>query len=209
MNSNFNENDIKFQHEFNNLFKEAYNKKPKKTLRLMEMCLYELGYDKDEDLLNNKSKLMMFLLNKRNRIIIYIIFGIILGILSIEGCMIYFAGSAFFLAGHCITLFTKDKHMANLIFLFSHGLTGLLLMVGSYVGFIFEYLFSSQLYGTLFVGGVALIIAGFIRTLLIGLSKNDVSFKDNVFIFYILGFICFAIIKILVFIETGGVINAI
>ena len=49
----FKDDENKFQEEFTLKFKEAYNINPKKTLKFMELCSQELGYnDLDNSLIN-------------------------------------------------------------------------------------------------------------------------------------------------------------
>ena len=202
--------ELTFKHEFNNTFKDAYNKNPKKTLRLMEMCISELGYELDEDLLSGKvGKIHKFLSKEKNRLTLYAVVGAVLGICSFESFMMFLFGGAFFLAGHFVTLFVPKTETANVIFLFSHGLTGLVVMYFSFIGVIFQYVLASKFYTILFAISIMLSLSGFIRTFLIRLSTIKLPYKDTVFIYYLAGIFVLAIIRILVFIETGGVINAI
>ena len=65
--------------------------------------------------------------DKKDVIAIYVLCIIILlaGLLKING--LYYFGFIFFIAGYCVAAFPKDK--GTLVFLFSHGITGLCLMV--------------------------------------------------------------------------------
>lgn len=202
--------EITFKHDFNNAFKEAYYKNPKKTLRIMEMCISELGYEVDENIFTGRfAKLQKFFSKENNRLKIYTLIGILLCLCALDGFFICIMCSAFFLPGHCIALFGKKSDASDIIALFSHGLLGLILMYVSFVMNIMPNIFASKLYYFLFVLAVGCGVCGFIRTLLIRLSSIRVPFRDTVFIFYLVGFLCLAIIRILVFIETGGVLYGI
>lgn len=202
--------EITFKHDFNNAFKEAYYKNPKKTLRIMEMCISELGYEVDENLFTGRfAKIQNFLSKEKNRLIIYAVIGFILSFFALEGFLICLACCAFFLPGHCIALFGKKSDASDIIALFSHGLLGLILMYFAFLMNVMPNIFASKLYYFLFVLAVCFGVCGFVRTLLIRLSSIRVPFRDTVFIFYLVGFLCLAIIRILVFIETGGVLYGI
>ena len=202
--------DIIFQHEFNNKFNDAYRNNPKKTLKLMEECIRELNIEENNtysnNTINNSNNINSYLSVTKNRIIIYVIVGIITLICSMEGFMLGLFSCAFFISGHCIALSEKGKNSSDLIFLFSHGLSGLILLYVAFIGPIFQNIFSTQLYSILFIISIICGICGFIRTFLIRLSTTMVPYKDTVFIFYLIGFICLAIIRVLVFIETGGIL---
>lgn len=192
--------DIKFQKNFTEALKEAYNQNPKKTLKYMEICTQELGYDVDEDsLLASKLKFLEVFRNERNRMFLYCGLIALFGICSFEYFFLYYFGMAFFCAGTILNLFEKSDPKGTIIFLFSHGLVGGIIMFVSQSISVFNYLPDSQVYLVMFIAALICMITGFMRNILVALSSNKISNVSNVFLFYVAAFFILALLNIFVF----------
>lgn len=192
--------DIKFQKVFTEKLKEAYNKNPKKTLKYMEMCTQELGYDVDEDsLLASKLKFLKVFRNERNRMFLYCGLIGLFGIGALEYFVLYYFGMAFFCAGTIINLFENGEPKGTLIFLFSHGLVGGIIMFASQSASVFNFLPDSQVYLVMYVAALVCMLTGFMRNILIALSSSKLPNKSNVFLFYVAGFFLLATLNLFVF----------
>lgn len=192
--------DIKFQNRFTEKFKEAYSQNPKKTLKYMEICTQELGYDVNEDsLLASKIKFLKVFRNERNRMFLYCGLIALFGIFSLKNFVLYYFGMAFFCAGTISNLFEKSDPRGTIIFLFSHGLVGGILMFAAYTIPVFNYLPDSQVYLVMYIAALVCVITGFMRNVLVSLSSNIISNKSNVFLFYVAAFFILALLNIFVF----------
>ncbi len=192
--------DIKFQKNFTEKLKDAYNKNPKKTLKYMEICTQELGYDVDEDsLLASKLKFLKVFRNERNRMFLYCGLLALFGIFSLETFFLYYFGMAFFCAGTILNLFETKDPKGSIIFLFSHGLVGGVIMFISHSIHVINYLQDSQVYLVMYVGALICAITGFMRNILVALSSNKIPNKSNVFLFYVAAFFILALLNIFVF----------
>lgn len=105
----------------------------------------------------------------------------LLGLFNIKSIMLYLFGFVFFVAGMCISL-QADK--GSVLFVFSHGGTGLGIMIGSLVsGIIDNPLFTdggTNLYVYLVICGL-LLLGGFLFVAISSLL-NDVNMKKRLFI---------------------------
>ena len=105
---------------------EIYEKDPERATLEAYNSLVRLG------VVDGKKKK----LTKSDKFIAYFMlvsFAILcLGFFNISTIGIYFFGFVFFIAGLCVCLFTGEKF--GIIFLFSHGCTGLAVMIGSLLG---------------------------------------------------------------------------
>lgn len=197
----FKDDENKFQEEFTLKFKEAYNINPKKTLKFMELCSQELGYnDLDNSLIN---KMFKFFRVEKNRVYIYCILLLIFGIFSFDGAPFYYFGLVFFLLGILINIFEKKGPSNTIIALFSHGLTGIVLMYFGFSKILFDNLLSSKLYLYMYIASIVCGICGFLRTILYSLSINNVSNKSDVFIFFCLGFLILVVLSIFFFLGVS------
>lgn len=192
--------DIKFQKRFTEKLKEAYNLNPKKTLKYMEICTQELGYEVDEDgLLASKLKFLKIFRNERNRMFLYCGLIGLFGIFSFETFFLYYFGMAFFCAGTIINLFETGDPKGTLIFLFSHGLVGGVIMFFAHSTHVINYLPDSDVYLIMYVAALICMITGFMRNILVALSLNKMTNKSNVFLFYVAAFFILALLNIFVF----------
>ena len=192
--------DINFQKNFTEALKEAYNQNPKKTLKYMEMCTQELGYDVDENsLLASKIKFLKVFRNERNRMFLYCGLIVLFGLFSLENFFLYYFGMAFFCAGTILNLFEKSDPNGTIIFLFSHGLVGGIIMFVAHTIPVFNYLPDSQVYLVMYIAALICAITGFLRNIIVALSSNKISNVSNVFLFYVAAFFILALLNIFVF----------
>lgn len=191
--------DIKFEKKFNEKFKEAYRVNPKKTLKYMELCTQELGYDVSEDsLLYSKLKILKFFRSEKNRMYLYCGLLLFFGLFSLESFMIYYFGMAFFCAGTIVNLFNNDDDKGAIIALFSHGLTGLVFMYVSFSITIYNYLPDSKIYSLMYISSIICGIVGFFRVLLIGLSTSKVFNKSNTFLYFVAAFFILSLLNLFI-----------
>ncbi|MBQ8534922.1 MAG: hypothetical protein IJ463_04475 [Bacilli bacterium] len=192
--------DIKFEKKFNEKFNDAYRVNPKKTLKYMELCTQELGYDVSEDsLLYSKLKILKFFRSEKNRMFLYCGLLLLFGICSLEGFVLYYFGMAFFCGGTILNLYEKSAGKDSIIFLFSHGLVGLIIMYCSFLITIFNYLPDSKLYSLMYLSAIICGIVGFFRVFLITLSTSKVSNKSNTFIYFVTAFFILALLNLFIF----------
>lgn len=128
-----------------------------------------------------------------------IVIGIILiGFFNIGEIALYFGGVAFFLAGIGIGMFID---VFGLIFLFSHGMTGLCLMMGALLSKILEnpVLSDGPLHSSIIICGVIVIALFVIATILVIMHNLSITmkkkkyFKDLILFLYFLGFLITAL----------------
>lgn len=191
--------DIKFEKKFNEKFKEAYRVNPKKTLKYMELCTQELGYDVSEDsLLYSKLKILKFFRSEKNRMYLYCGLLASFGLCSMGGIVYYYFGMAFFCAGTIVNLFNNDDDKGAIIALFSHGLTGLVFMYVSFSITIYNYLLDSKIYSLMYISSIICGIVGFFRVLLIGLSTSKVFNKSNTFLYFVAAFFILSLLNLFI-----------
>lgn len=191
--------DIKFQNRFTEKFKEAYRVNPKKTLKYMELCTQELGYDVSEDsLLYSKLKILKFFRSEKNRMYLYCGLLALFGLCSMGGIVYYYFGMAFFCAGTIVNLFNNDDDKGAIIALFSHGLTGLVFMYVSFSITIYNYLLDSKIYSLMYISSIICGIVGFFRVLLIGLSTSKVFNKSNTFLYFVAAFFILSLLNLFI-----------
>lgn len=191
--------DIKFEKKFNEKFKEAYRVNPKKTLKYMELCTQELGYDVSEDsLLYSKLKILKFFRSEKNRMYLYCGLLALFGLCSMGGIVYYYFGMAFFCAGTIVNLFNNDDDKGAIIALFSHGLTGLVFMYVSFSITIYNYLLDSKIYSLMYISSIICGIVGFFRVLLIGLSTSKVFNKSNTFLYFVAAFFILSLLNLFI-----------
>ena len=104
---------------------ECYNKDEVKTLAGMKDALNRINND-----INFAGELKAKLLNNLDKVFVGILCLLIIltGLLNVQGYMMYFFGLLFFFAGIFIGLFVK---VFGIVFLFTHGLTGFVVMINS------------------------------------------------------------------------------
>ena len=128
-----------------------------------------------------------------------IVIGIILiGFFNIGEIALYFGGVAFFLAGIGIGMFVDAF---GLIFLFSHGMTGLCLMMGVLLSKILEnpVLSDGPLHSSIIICGVIVIALFVIATILVIMHNLSITmkkkkyFKVLILFLYFLGFLITAL----------------
>lgn len=191
--------DIKFEKKFNEKFKEAYRVNSKKTLKYMELCTQELGYDVSEDsLLYSKLKILKFFRSEKNRMYLYCGLLALFGLCSMGGIVYYYFGMAFFCAGTIVNLFNNDDDKGAIIALFSHGLTGLVFMYVSFSITIYNYLLDSKIYSLMYISSIICGIVGFFRVLLIGLSTSKVFNKSNTFLYFVAAFFILSLLNLFI-----------
>ena len=133
-------NDEKFNKNIEEL-KKLYKERPEETIQEIEDTIaimkgpekYQALMQKRhaEEQIQGSSKILSDIDPK---ILIQALFGIavfLVGLININVFPVYAAGCIFFLAGLMVGLHVKGF---GIIFLFSHGMTGLFLMIGSLLG---------------------------------------------------------------------------
>lgn len=194
------DDDIKFEKKFNEKFKDAYRVNPRKTLKYMELCTQELGYDVSEDsLLYSKLKILKFFRSEKNRMFLYCGLLLLFGLCSLKGFMFYYFGMAFFCAGIIMNLFEKGEDKGIIIFLFTHGLVGLIIMYGGFSITIYNYLLDSKFYFLMYISSIICGIIGFFRVFLIALSTSKVFNKSNTFLYFVAAFFILALLNLFIF----------
>ena len=156
---------------------DAYQNDKNKSYHIIKKYVDILNIDNKKEVKENDIDNVRFKLDPKFNILYIVIICfiiILLGLFSLESFPGYFFGSVFFFAGLFIGLFVP---IFGLIFLFSHGLTGFCIMMGS-IG----ERFTGPLYsdasgsGYFMLLGLAAILAicGFIFTILhnIGILKK-------------------------------------
>lgn len=138
---------------------------------------------------------------------IFAILIALLGLLNIESIPMYIFGLVFFLAGHLVGM--REKGL-GLVFLFSHGVTGLCIMVASQIG----ELFSSPLIDDLpkdayfyMIIALVLFVMALLMVILYNLSDNLKSIKGSILIPILLYAIAFLMVVFFPRIYGVGVLN--
>lgn len=180
--------------EFDNLIndlRELYKEKPKKTIEEINSAIVSI---KSSDIINKTLKILVVS-------IIYIICIALLGLTNIgisqDLVFEYYIGAIFFLVGLAIGL---KLQLFGIIFLFSHGCTGLGLMV---IPKIIEILKNPIMTDNptnimiFLTFGVLLVIVGIILTIMYNLNKK---FKYSLFIILGVFLLGIAIIQLLPYI---------
>lgn len=180
--------------------KKIYNKFPNETLKEMDNSIYNLsklhGSESKKSIIEEIGKDKMLF-------IIVICILVALGFLNFsQHAAMYFFGIVFFLAGYFVGLNVKRF---GLIFLFSHGLTGFGLMVGSTLSELFKSsLFTdnpTSLYVYLIISAIFLLIAIF-KVIIYNLSDTLKLNKFSKVVPLILFTISVLMIKILPYIDV-------
>lgn len=146
--------------------RELYQENPKKVENETKKLVSSLKITNTKLLENvDLSKLI---------IAICCIFMALIGLINIgnENASLYYFGFIFFIAGLLIGIYIKGF---GLIFLFSHGCTGLSIMIGSTLGnYLKEPILSDMSKGVYIYLGIliAIIICGLIITILTNLSEK-------------------------------------
>lgn len=185
-----------FYTEFISKFKDSYTRNPKRTLKLMKLCMAELGID-DESNVYSKYGAILFEPAKQ-LLIMFIIIGFC-GLSTLSGFFMYLFGLAFFAGGFFVGT-TEKGGKATLIFLFSHGLTGLIFMMAILIISSYKVLLASKFFFVLFGIGIGLCLVGFIRVILYslgGVFDIDKYAKSKCLIFFTLGILINSIITLL------------
>lgn len=194
--------DIKFQYEFTEKFKEAYSINPKKTLRYMEQCVRELGFTVDE---NNSNKIAKLLFNEKTRVVLYFVIMFLCGLTFSSGIGLFIFGMIFFAAGVLLNLYDKNNNMGDIIFLFSHGLSGTVIMYFGASVENFDIIMSNETYMITYLLSLLLGAFGFFRIILYKLSSTKIPDKSNVFLYFVLSFIILAVLNIMI--NLGVILN--
>ncbi len=178
-------------------FKNAYSINPKKTLRIMKLCMAELGCDVDNEFLNKHGKVLF---NENKQLTILFIILAILGIFSLQGMGIYYFGFLFFLCGF-LAATANDGFKGNLIFLFSHGGTGLVAMFGSILFFSYKSYLSNKLLFILLGVAIGFCFAGLLKCIIYSLSNSygKVFYaKSRSLLLFFIGFVILFVSKFLI-----------
>ena len=123
----------------------------------------ELGIDVDDPLL---MKLKPILFNETYQLFAIFILIFILGITAFKYFSLFLFGFIFFVAGFCCGS-SKSGGTSNLIFLFSHGLTGLILMVAGMINETFKLYLDNSSYFAILIAAAIFFIFGFFNIIFI------------------------------------------
>ena len=181
---------------FTDKFKEAYSINPKKTLRKMKLCMLELGYEVDDPLL---MKFKPILFNETYQLFAIFILIFILGIAAFKYFSLFLFGFIFFVAGFCCGA-SKSGGTSNLIFLFTHGLTGLILMVSSMINETFKLYLDNSSYFAILIAAAIFFIFGFFNIVLANINSEfeHSGKKTKCSLYFLIGFIIVFITTILI-----------
>ena len=157
--------------------KKRYKEAPKKTSKKLEKLLKELSINK-KTIFSDLDFEMLYT-------VVIVIFIVLIGLINLSAYPIYIGGIVFFLAGIFVALYVSKF---GLVFLFSHGLTGLFVMVASQIGSFDENSFANflpllsdnpSIAIYLYIGlGIIIFCAAFILTILHNLSDNFKNIKN-------------------------------
>lgn len=194
--------EIKFQNTFRRKFKEAYSINPKKTLHFMKLCLEELGYEETCEYKSLKYKILRFFRNDKKIATICVILFLLIGLCAFEGYVFYYSGSFFFIFYMIFNIFNDDgDNVSKMIFLFTHGLTGLVFMYIGFSVYIYEYLESSKYILCFYTISILLGIFGFIKFILYTLSTNKIFYKSVTLLIFVLGFLILAALNCYIYLR--------
>ena len=113
-----------------------------------------------------------------------------IGLFNIKGCGAYYGGLIFFMAGVFIGLYVP---YFGIVFLFSHGLVGLCMMIFGLCGNIFNILLTGDVNVSAYVIiaiAILVFITAFISVVLYNISNTFSSkmyAKNIIFLIYIIG----------------------
>lgn len=181
---------------FTDKFKEAYSINPKKTLWKMKLCMLELGLDVDDPLL---MKLKPILFNETYQLFAIFILIFILGIAAFKYFSLFLFGFIFFVAGFCCGTSNRGG-TSNLIFLFSHGLTGLILMVAGMINETFKLYLDNSSYFAILIAAAIFFIFGFFNIVLANINSEfeQNGKKTKCSLYFLIGFIIVFVSTILI-----------
>ena len=154
--------------------REEFQENPKRALREAHLSLGRLSTSKKQILDAEGKKILL--------IVVYFIIIALIGLINYTSILLYIGGLVFFASGLLIGL---NINRFGIIFLFSHGMSGLGLMLACELSGLLTSPFISDapLYIYILLGMVlALVILGLITTILYNLSDK---FKNNEFSLYI------------------------
>lgn len=175
-----------------NQIEKIYEKNPRFVIEELNNLIHKA----EDDIYKNKSLIDRLFADKDKELVLSIFLMIIIAFLglftlnNIESLPIYFFGLAFFLAG--INIGFSEKGF-GLIFLFSHGGTGIAIMMGS--------LLYKALESSLFTDGgrnliiyliisIVIVVIGFLMTVVYNLSdyvRNKKYMKSYILLIFIIG----------------------
>ncbi len=175
-----------------NQIEKIYKKNPRFVIEELNNLIHKA----EDDIYKNKSLIDRLFADKDKELVLSIFLMIIIAFLglltlnNIESLPIYFFGLAFFLAG--INIGFSEKGF-GLIFLFSHGGTGIAIMMGS--------LLYKALGSSLFTDGgrnliiyliisIVIVVIGFLMTVVYNLSdyvRNKKYMKSYILLIFIIG----------------------
>lgn len=122
---------MKIQNEFDmyiDKLKEIYNEDPTKATKEAHDSLLRMGYFKKDVKNSNGKKVLRYEDIDKLLIAISLIITALIGIFNSSIYSVYFFGLIFFIAGILISIYVRGF---GLIFLFSHGMSGYAIMMGS------------------------------------------------------------------------------
>ncbi len=151
-------------YEYIEKLKEVYAENPKRATKEAKASLKRLSSEK-KALLDEKAKPIFF-------IAMYFVFIVLMGLINLSQYPSYIFGMVFFIAGALVGAYVKGF---GLFFLFSHGMTGLGLMIAGQIGELFSSSFLSDAPKEIYYWLVAiflLILFAMIITILFNLSDS-------------------------------------
>jgi len=150
--------------------RQEFQENPKRALREAHLSLGRLSTSKKQILDAEGKKILL--------IVLYFIIIALIGLINYTSILLYIGGLVFFASGLLIGL---NINRFGIVFLFSHGMSGLGLMLASELSGLLTSPFISDapLYIYILLGMVlVLVILGLITTILYNLSDK---FKNNEF----------------------------
>lgn len=181
--------------------RELYKKKPTETINGINEVIFNVKFN---DLNNFKDKKETEETKNSKKVLISGIFAVCIFLMSVfnikygsEQFMLYFFGAAFFLAGLFVGL---NVPVFGIIFLFSHGGTGLGIMCASKIKSVLDSPLMTDNPTNLkylLILGAGLIIAGIISTIFYNVSNKIKDQKYSLIIILSMFAVGIAIIQIL------------
>jgi hypothetical protein len=178
--------------------RQAYQENPNRALKEVHRSVKRLSRTKEPIITDENRNIIL--------IVIYFIVIALIGLINYTSMPLYLFGIIFYATGLLIGLFTEKS---GLVFLFSHGMTGLGLMIGSELGGLLTspFITDAPIYiYVLLCCIVLLVLLGIMSAVLYSLSDAIKDKEYSVYIPYILfgmAIILSIIVAKIVFVQYG------
>lgn len=178
--------------------KKLYEEKPTIVVREVDSAIKRIQKTENEESNAIFKEIDMRILGT----VLISIFILVIGFINPQSFGMYLFGFVFFLAGNLVGYFV-DKF--GLIFLFSHGVTGICMMVASQIGSIISSPIMEDLPRVQYiylVFNIVLFVAGVITVVLCNLSKTIRNRKETILI--MMSIYAIAFLMVIIFPKIFG-----